>query len=427
MGRKILIGPLVLVMASSCCANTMWFHEVTAAKTSPVSNFESAMEGYDVVKADPFATPDPGLRKKIFDPLYQSSGRTYLRSFVDAIQKDHQCDDKFEIVTVTSLDQFQEEKMKGYTYFIEPKVQKKNEQQIIISKPLKFVNLLYGTANCITTTVDIALFEKPVFTENFKNALATLYQSSKTPWSIRSKTTAIAFFQTFGTHFLQSSKLGSKIVFWNKHGDQSESIRNGEKKASDSQCLNDEVSQILMKSSGNITLATKNFISSSSKCGEISSENEFEEVNYEDPQMKIKNFLIFGTLPKQTMNSWGEEVVDAPVLVSFRLMKLSYFFRDEWLDFLVTNQTTQKLDTETLYEFFENEFSSYCRKYLKERCVDDQTDESFLFKKHSSSSTIPSYRKKSEFVNDEVAVEKESSRQIRQGNTYLNSVMYFVA
>ena len=418
----IMLGVSLLLLANRCQANIMWFYESSDDKISPVFNFAEAMEGYDAVMGDPFTFPDPGKRKSLFNPLFKESGRTYLRSFVDKIEKKNECDKEFNTLSISNAKQFMTEKSKGYTYFIDSESMEGYRSGSVV-KERDFDDVIYGRANCITATVDIALFEKPVFTEKFQNALTTLYHASKKPRSERSKTTAVAFFRTFGTHFLRSSKLGSKIIFWDQFSGDTATI----KKNDFEKCITSVVNKGFAESNANNSILKEIFATNSLQCRKHIRKNRNIDLHYEI--IKNNGIAVMGNLPNSSMNDWFDEANKSPVPVSFELMKISYFFRNEWLDFIHSeSEGNETLNTEFMYNFFEENLEQYCRRRSGRRCFGGQPSNSIWESKSENSIE--------NFLNDEITDNDvphvQGARQSRTGENVTsfckvyNSLLKFI-
>lgn len=362
---------LLLYCSATTHANIMWFYSHSDSKVVPIPNLKRALEGYDVVVADSFARIDPGRRKQIFEPLYEESGRTYLQSFMEEINvADQKCDKEFSMTSVKNLNGFLREKKKGYSFFLDiltdERVSKTAEvPESADAKPFDG-EVILGKAACVTAVVKIAPFEKPVYTGMFKNALRAFHHASKKPLSLRSKKTAYAFFLTYGTHFMKTVDMGSQVQFW-KHSDNT----NEDKVKQVSDCLIQVAKKGMADSNGDVVRLAEMFDRNATNCDSTNG-NAAASLLEGSLDIPAKKITVKGVLPNDSLVTWVSDVQLDPVPIHFELMKISYLFRDDWLDFIDTKgRGDLAQDAEAMFRFFETSLVEYCRTILRSDCAEE--------------------------------------------------------
>ncbi|KAA0186888.1 hypothetical protein HAZT_HAZT009215 [Hyalella azteca] len=372
MSSRLLLPASVLVLMllrlHVSLANTMWFHTGSDKKIPPVTNFKLSLRGYDVLLADPWQAEDPGFGDQIFEPFYTQNGRTYFYSFIDEVEINTKCNTKFTFSHISNSTEYLNEKFSDYS-FVLGAFNNENNESVFSDESHRsglpkqwHQEMVIGRAKCLTHRVQIAPFEKPVFTENFRNALRVLHEAAKDPMSVRSRETMMMFFLTFGTHFMKTVELGSKVVMWKTVSGQERSL--------DLKCLENSIDETVKKSNGNTASASSNFRTHSSQC-------DMKDGNEIPTSAEVDNgadMLITGIFPNKTMDTWNLIAKASPRPIGAELVKISYFFRDQWMDFIGENTTTT-LDTEAMYELYEIGLSYYCHKILKKNCKTSTLEE----------------------------------------------------
>ncbi|KAF2349074.1 Membrane attack complex component/perforin (MACPF) domain [Trinorchestia longiramus] len=341
-------------------ANTMWFHTGSDKKISPVPNFELSLRGYDIVFADPFQSKDPGFRDQIFEPFYKDNGRTYFYSFIDEVELNKECDSNFTFTRVSNSSELFREKSVDYSFFLGA-VDDQSEKSVFTANPEKQASsswdndVVIGRAKCVTHRVQIAPFEKPVFTENFRNALRVFHEAAKDPLSLRSRETTLMFFLTYGTHFMKTIELGSKVIV-----SKSASTHDGNVTE---ECLRSAIAKNMKAGDGSSKISASSLQKYFKDCSET---NESSATAKHDSDVQLS---VRGAFPNGE-GDWAGVSKASPLPIGAELVKLSYFFRDQWLDFLEENGTRNlPLDTSAMYELYEIYLSFYCHKVLGVNCA----------------------------------------------------------
>ena len=328
-------------------------------KKLPIPNLELAMGGYDVIAGDHFAHIDPGRRNQIFEPLRNENDKTYLNSFIEGIDSEIDCAGEFSVIPVKNLDQYATSKIYGTRLFLG---NFSEERSLFSDLPLPFgldsksnPNAFVGKAHCVTASVEISPFEVPVFTPRFESALKIINDAAKNPGSSRSQEIAFTFFKTYGTHFMKSTILGSKIVFGKNFSSKTSSSDDDKKRVS---CLSEKAKKSLQDARGKLDFLKEKFISNLADCESSKSSSLGIEPDH---------ILAFGPLPSQTLNTWSTDTIEDPVPIDFELIKISHLFQQPWLD-SITRKGEEQMNGDRMYKFYQTMLAEYCRAVQGKEC-----------------------------------------------------------
>jgi len=162
--------------------------ECVTTKDSGTINLYGAMTGYDPIVANPEdPINDLGVKGRIF--LHDCKDGYY--DFVSDVRPDLQCDSEFSTKTISSMSQYNKERQSTLDFSASTKVSASggyygvsaeasasyalamDSSEKAAEKVLKEYNgeIVLSQATCITNSVSISEFVRPVFTRNFIETL----------------------------------------------------------------------------------------------------------------------------------------------------------------------------------------------------------------------------------------------------------------
>ena len=227
-----------------------------------VPNIESALLGYDPVKGDSFAFPNSGFKSQIFNPWQMTeNGTTVLRNFISAAHSNYNCKQDFRSTTVKNYAEYSQQKSASHSFSVGADASASggfsifsfhasagysHDENSESKRSKKFFQETNGeisisTSQCISHTIKISSFLAPEFTDSFKQGILKMYEEATegyySPYKqsnrregyyderreVNSNSSFVKFVNDFGTHYLKSVHLGTKIIFQKKFSKKSRS------------------------------------------------------------------------------------------------------------------------------------------------------------------------------------------------------------
>ena len=357
-----------LVACQEICGTDPWL--------TPIPNLNSAMEGFDPFMSDPFVNPDPGARNQIFEPMhYLPDGKLGVNGFLDRAREDIHCDSEFFGKTLKNYESYRAEKSSSYTFSEEKSKsffsksrgrgteESSSEQSLIEFYKEGEGEVVTVKVECITHSVGISPFHKPKFTEAFEYALRYLHLAATRPGYEEDSEIFAKFVATYGTHFMQNTYLGARLVYEKRFANRSVNANAQQERE---EC----VAESAQRSSGVGTRlfgGASSFQKSSKECGSSSTgASQGKSGSFES-----KKIVTIGSLPSSTFQLWAESAKLSPVPIRFMLEKISTLFKPEWINTIpldVQYPHRENLNATALYNYFEGKSEEYCEIITGEEC-----------------------------------------------------------
>ena len=386
---------------------------------SPVPNMALCMYGYDPFQMDRFTEgkPDPGVKKRIFEPTKYSIERNamILKDFVDYAD-DINCNIQESTTVVNTMTDFMSTMSGSYIFeeyrssssslnvplwpfslFVSYKQAKSTRNskrgESDYEKQIKYFENNNGEAyinkaKCLVYRVSINKFAKPEFTASFIGALRHLQINAKKK-KISKKKAMKNFIQEYGTHYFDKCFLGASITTITRMSKKSNSQeeRNRKKKC---------VSNAYRESTGSGVRVNEFDVSVSAGKGPVSgsvsstvggwgygSEDGFgkrssqcDENGYSFSQsnhnyLRQSEVIAIGTLPYKDKETWIKETQVNPSPADFRLASIVDLLTPENLKDIPLdpdNEEGEKLDADLLQKYHKDTMGMYCDLMLGEPC-----------------------------------------------------------
>ena len=331
-------------------------------------NVYSAMKGYDLVKGNPLdSMDDPGIAGRIF---IQDCGDGFF-DFILEVTDDLRCDSDFSSKTISSMDEYEAERTSSNSFSVSGSVSAEgsafgisasasasyarstnsDEQasESILSKHNG--EIVIAKATCLTHSVSIADYVRPVFTSDFIHGLKSLSNAVNSDNTNIKEETVARFIREFGTHYSKTTQLGSDLVFERRFDSKAKST--AEKKAR-AACVKQEASASVSVE-GAVASGSAEFGMDKEDCSsEASGSAAAAEEGFESTRTVSR-----GSRPKD-LNSW----VDAdftPVPIKRTLTPISELFRNEWLEMNANYGFDETLSGTDIKIMFDAAAKKYCQ------------------------------------------------------------------
>ena len=331
-------------------------------------NVYAAMKGYDFVKGNPLdSMDDPGIAGRIF---YQDCGDGFF-NFILEVTDDLRCDSDFSAKTISSMDEYEAERTSSNSFSVSGAVSAEgsafgisasasaayarstnsDEQasESILSKHNG--EIVIAKATCLTHSVSISDFVRPVFTSAFIDGLKFLDGATKSDNVTIQEQSVARFIREFGTHYSQTTQLGSDLVYERRFDSKATSASEKAKRAS---CVKQEASASVSVEGG-VASGSAEFGMDKEDC---SSEAK-GSANAAEEGFESTRTVSRGSRPKE-LNDW----VDAdftPVPIKRSLTPMSELFRDEWLEMNADYGFDVTLSGTKIKHMFDAAAKKYCQ------------------------------------------------------------------
>ena len=345
-----------------------------------VPSLLSTLDGYDPVYGDPSAFPNPGFRSQIFNPFtVDGNGKPIISPFISQAHSDYNCKQEFTSTSSKNYNEYKEQKTSSVSFSegaeasagggfgpfsFKASAGKAREESKEEQNTQKFFQETQGsistsTTQCITHKVRLSSFVAPNFTEGFQRGLIELQRAAELNVRRNSNTQTAKrilrqFLYDFGTHYLKSTYLGSKLIFEKRFLSQTS---NTESESSRNKCVSDAAHGSVGGGVGGFFSAEASFSKNLAACaGGSESSKAGSQSSYE-----TENVVSIGSLLTSNDNALFEDIIKS-VPIQFELDKITSLLRSEWLRPI--KYRNRPLNPELIYKFLEEGFHSYCTLVL---------------------------------------------------------------
>ena len=341
-----------------------------AVKGKDKINVYGAMRGYDFVRGNPLSSlDDPGVMARIF---YHDCKYGYF-SFVSDVVSELNCDSDFSMETISSMDEYEDERTSSYKFSMKADVslegsgfgisakaslgfsratdRDESAAETVLSKLDGEISL--AKATCLTNSVSISEFVRPVFTDDFIRGLKSL--NSVTSSKLEDKEKAVArFIREFGTHFSKTTNLGAQLIYERRFNSKAESRSD---KSARAECTRNEARASVSVGGYGIKGSASGEVSDN-KCKSVKEASAFAA----DEGFEETKTVSRGSRPKE-LKSWVDAAF-TPVPITRKLEKISELFRDEWMSASDAYGFDVSLRGKQMKEVFEAAAKKYCQIML---------------------------------------------------------------
>jgi len=385
---------------------------------SPVPNMNLCMYGYDPFEMDRFTKgkPDPGVRKRIFEPTKFSTerNRMVVNDFVDH-GADINCNVQESTTVVNTMTDFMRTTSGNnifeeygssssslsvplFSLFVSYKREKSSRnsqrQESDFEKQSNFFEKNNGEAyinkaKCLVYRVSINQYAKAEFTVSFISALRQLQIAAKNPNKDISKRERINFIREFGTHYFDKCFLGASITTITRMSRRSYSLEEQNKRKNcvstaykESNSAEVRVNEFDVEGSvekgpvsGSVSTTVGGWNSGSEdgfgdrsrQCDENS--NSFSQ-SFQN-SLRQSEVISLGALPFNDRDFWIRETQVNPSPADFRLVPIASLMKQNNLQDIPldpNDEEGEKLDADLLRTYYQDTMDEYCDIMLGKPC-----------------------------------------------------------
>ena len=353
-----------------------------------VPSLLSTLNGYDPIFGNPSAFPNPGFRSQIFSPfIIDNRGKIVISPFISQAHSNYNCEQEFTSHTSDNYDSYKTQKQSSISFSAEiggsasasikgidvnAEVglafnSNKEEQKIESLYKAGKLSVSISTSECITHTVRLSSFALPTFTDGFKEGLLELQKAALLKERDGDSSEAVKkifrqFITEFGTHYLKSTRLGTKIIFEKRFESRAfdKATENSRKK-----CVDFTAKATLGVGVGGVASADRSLSGGFEKCDGSSNSNKTGTNN----SIETEKVVSIGSLLTSNENALFEDILKS-VPIQFELDSIASLFRDEWLNPIKANRYRFRQLNGTLISNFLKYYieQKYCLFILGKKC-----------------------------------------------------------
>ena len=350
-------------------------HEISNGRPSKVSlaHLRHAMYGFDPLSSNPLEWPDFGVRGQIFKALTQVEEDTItISNFFDITRDYIYCNAQLSEMTIKNYHQYQEYKRSSFKFGSYEATQvgnfsfessfglgvsnTKNELEILDYFKNGIGEIVTSAAECITHTVSLSPFVIPPFTKPFTEGLRELHRAALGDLDDTQKTEIfVAFVKNYGTHYMSTTHMGSKIMFEKRFSSFS---TNPEQERKRQNCVRKAAEGYLQEG---VDLATPNKNLFSDVL--LNCTRAFEVKESQPDSSFDEKILSVGTLPSKNVREWNENSKDNPTPVRIELESILSLLKDKFLRMIPSDTYLpkhDKLNATAIHDFFRAKLANYC-------------------------------------------------------------------
>ena len=337
-------------------------------------NVYPAMNGYDFIKGNPMdSLDDPGVSGRIF---YHDCKFGYF-DFIGNVFENLQCDSDFSMKTISTMEDYESERTSSNDFSMRARISAEGEgfgvnaaasfgfarstnsdeqaAESVISK--RNGEIIRAKATCLTHTIIMANYIRPVFTPDFIRGLKTLHEKIDAPESEQELVVA-DFIREFGTHYSSKTHLGAQLIYERRFESKSDSRSDQMARSS---CVKNEADASISGGysglAGSIQ-ASAEVEAQQANCNSVNQKSAFSA----DEGVESTKTISRGSRPKD-LSSWVDESF-TPVPIIRTLDKISELFKDEWLTSNKKYGFDMSLSGARIKDMFNKAAKKYCQIML---------------------------------------------------------------
>lgn len=342
-----------------------------------IPNINNALTGFDPLYSNPFENPDPGAKSQIFEPYEVKDGCVKKNAFLALAEKYLHCNSDSSESTIKNYAKYREMKKSSYTFTSDTSAdvsvggaffsfsssfgygatESTNELDVRNFFQNGTGELVESTAECITHKIKLSSFEKPVFTTAFITALRSLHKAATGYFNdAKSENVFVKFADDYGTHYMKTIYLGSKLILQSRFSSFSKSQQQ-EKERQD--CVGRSVRGRVGATYKGVSAGVSQS-SSSEKCAASDSSKSSGQEN----SIATETIITVGNEPTSDLGEWAESVTNNPVPIQIELESILSIFEGDWLSSIAVDPFSSKfeqLNASAIHAYFKNKTANYCK------------------------------------------------------------------
>ena len=329
------------------------------------------MTGYDAIKGNPLSTlVDLGVKARIF---LQDCKFGYF-DFVSDVRNNLQCDSDFSMKTIEDMKQYEQERKSSNEFEAGASISAKggfgaisgsasasytrstNSDQMASEKVLEKYKgeITRAKATCLTHSVSISEFVRPVFTPDFIDALEDMDVATRSGDENSKRKAVSRFVKEFGTHYSKSTKLGAELIYERRFENKGKSIQ---EKTERNDCVKDEAKVAAGVKSSTVEVEAKGHYSNKD-CSGMKQGSEFAN----NEGFEAVKTTSRGSRPTDLAKWIGADFT--PVAIKRELADISNLFKDSWMKKSVFYGFKKDLAGNDIKDMYNKYIEQYCSLIL---------------------------------------------------------------
>ena len=329
------------------------------------------MTGYDAIKGNPLSTlVDPGVKARIF--LHDCKFGYF--DFVSDVRNNLQCDSDFSMKTIEDMKQYEQERKSSNEFEAGASISAKggfgaisgsasasytrstNSDQMASEKVLEKYKgeITRAKATCLTHSVSISEFVRPVFTPDFIDALEEMDAATRSGDEDSKRKAVSRFVKEFGTHYSKSTKLGAELIYERRFENKGKSIQ---EKTERNDCVKDEAKVAAGAKSSTVEVEAKGHYSNKD-CSGMKQGSEFAN----NEGFEAVKTTSRGSRPTDLAKWIGADFT--PVAIKRELADISNLFKDSWMKKSVFYGFKKDLAGNDIKDMYNKYIEQYCSLIL---------------------------------------------------------------
>ena len=313
---------------------------------------------------------DPGVRARIF---LQDCKFGYF-DFVSDVSKNLQCDSDFSMTSIEGMDAYEQERKQSNTFSAGGSLsvsggfgvikgsasasytRATNSDQQASEKVLNKYKgeITKAKATCLSHSVSIAKFVRPVFTPDFIHALEELDAATRSEDEETKRRAVSNFLIEFGTHYSKITELGAELIYERRFETNAQSTQ---EKKQRKECVKEEASfSISVEATVNKASASGSY--NGSNCEGVNSGSDFSN---------NEGFEAVKTISRGSRPTDLKKWIDAnftPIPIKRTLEDISNLFQDKWMTKSVFYGFEKDLSGNSIRSMYNKYIGEYCSLVL---------------------------------------------------------------
>ena len=230
----------------------------------------------------------------------------------------------------------------------------KQEEAAVRSLAKGDAEVIMATAQCLTHSISLSDYVRPLFTANFIQALESLDSASRSNNSDLMDGAFVRFTLEFGTHFIKRTEMGAELLYERRYNNQEEEIGI---RTSRKECV---------KKGAKASLGGGGYGFYAKVQAETQAENcrtEGSDVNKQQSQSEENERTITRGSRPVSLEQWVTSDF-TPVPINRKLNPISQLFRNEWLTKDKFYEISRSLDGTGIRKLYNERIGRYCELIL---------------------------------------------------------------
>ena len=221
--------------------------------------------------------------------------------------------------------------------------------------------IMMARATCLTNVITISNFVRPLFTNDFINALNMLHHASLSEHNGTREAAFVDFVSEFGTHYMKKTTMGAELIYERRFTNIAKTLEDRMKrqrcvKSAARASVSGGFKPPIVSNIGGS--AGVNYTHEESACKINNDDSSFED----SESSEVTKTISRGSRPKD-LTAWVDAAF-TPVPIHRVLEKISNLFKSEWLTKNEDYGFDQDLDGLEIKDLYDEYIPKYCSLFM---------------------------------------------------------------